>query len=146
MVVTAAVVMVGLVPFAALGQGAAGSTAVADYERLWYQAMWSLLKFLEASDSADTAAPAIVLPQLTSNRASYDAALVRLMVNAPPDELVRRHLTLMPICQEISTAMLLITDGMKADDVAAAEAARRWLAERVVDLRLALRKFVGSSR
>jgi len=124
-----------------LPSAAAGSLSAAEYEQQWSVVIVSLLKFVQASSSADTGPlSANVLPKLDAERGNFDRAIVKLLLADPPEALLRRHLTLMPICQELATVMVLITDGLRRNDTAATQAARRWMTERLVDLSLAMQK------
>jgi hypothetical protein len=137
-IVAALVLQIGvsLTPVAAVAE----PITMAEHDRLWAQAIVALLKFVDAASPPRGALTAELLPTLNAERARFNGAIVKLALAVSPEETARRQLTLAPICQEIGTAMVLITDGVRAGDVAATEAARRWLGDRLVDLRLAMWK------
>jgi hypothetical protein len=120
---------------------AAKEISAAEYEQEWNVAMLSLVRFALLASPPDAATLSIDrLQELDAERADFDLAITKLLLSDPPMALMRRHLSLMPMCQELATAMVLVTDGVRAGDYAATEAARRWVSDRLADLFTAMRK------
>jgi hypothetical protein len=128
----------------ATGASAAPIT-IADYEEQWNAVMISLVKFVQAAAPADFGPLAgDLMLKMDVERASFDVGMVKLLVSDPPKTLARRHLTLMPICQELSTVMLLLTNSARSNDYAATEAARGWMTDQLLDLGFAMQKLESS--
>jgi hypothetical protein len=132
-----------LLPHSAL---AAEPITIAEHDRLWGQAIAALLRFVDTASPESGTLSADLLPALNGDRGRFNAAVVKLALAASPAATVRRQLTLVPICQEIATAMVVLTDSIRTGDVAGADTARRWLGDRLVDLRLAMWKLDNPPR
>ena len=125
---------------------AAQAISVEEHDRLWGQAMAALLRFVDTASPETGALTADLEPLLNAERMRFNSAIAKLALASSPAPTVPRQLIIVPICQEIATVMSVLTDSVRAGDGAGAEAARRWLGDRLIDLRLALWKLDNSSR
>jgi hypothetical protein len=142
LVATALQLTLSLTPCLAAGE----TITMAEHDRLWGQAIAALLRFVDTASPESGRPTADLLPTLNAERGRFNSAVVKLALAASPAASVPRQLTLVPICQEIGTGMVILTDNIRAGDVARTEAARQWLGELLVDLRLAMWKLDNPPR
>jgi|HubBroStandDraft_6_1064221.scaffolds.fasta_scaffold135506_2 hypothetical protein len=121
---------------------AARSITATEYDDAWIDAITSLLTFASRSSPSDKAQLASdSLPGLQEAQTHFEKAIEPLLLSDPPDALLSKHLLLVPICQELAAAMTLVVEGVRTGDHAAAYAAHSWMAERLIDLSVAMKPF-----
>ncbi|MGP0089763.1 MAG: hypothetical protein ACLPKB_07365 [Xanthobacteraceae bacterium] len=128
-----------LFPPAALS---ARSITATEYDDAWTDAITSLLTFASRASPSDTAKlTSDSLPGLQEAQTTFERAIELLLRSDPPDVFLSKHLLMMPICQELAAAMTLIVEGVRTGDYAVAYAAQSWMAERLIDLSVAMKPF-----